>query len=170
MTTLRYRVTKGPWVSELDARFGGPPENFMPNYEDALRRLGASQGSGTGDGAASLEELARQRVGDAAAAHFADDWLGNWWPEAQPIEPVLRAGLVEALKRGLATRLPLCALWVQATDGAFEIGISQSDKQITLLFLTPPAPSEPGGPPDEPGDVTIVSRRNGEVVVEPSAG
>jgi hypothetical protein len=161
MAAVTYRITRGPWVSELDRRFGGAPEQFLPNYEDALRRLEAQD---------TMTDLAAERVGQDAASHFGDDWLGSWWPQAQPIEPILRRGLIEAMKKGLAARLPLCALWIQATDSEFEIGISQSATQITLLFITPPAPSPlPGTPPAEPGDVMLVYRRDGAVVVEPSS-
>ena len=160
--TIR-RVTSGPWISMLDARFGGAPENFMPNYQNALQQL---EGDGT-SAPPSMAQLAADRVGPEAAGHFNDDWLQNWWPEAQPIEPILRTGLIEAIKRGIAARLPLSAMWVQATDREFEIGIGQSATQITLLIITPPPPQEPGGPPPEPGDTTLVSRRNGQIAVDP---
>lgn len=158
----QMRITRGPWVSELDRRFGGEPAQFIPNYEDALRRLGAESNT-------SLRDLAADRMGEEVAAHFNDDWLSSWWPEAQPIEPILRAGLIEALRLGLAARLPLHALWIQATDRDFEVGISQSASQITLIFLTPPVPADPGGPAPEPGDVTLVYRRDGRIVVAPAA-
>jgi hypothetical protein len=161
MAAVMSRITRGPWVSELDRRFGGAPEQFLPNYEDTLRRLEAQD---------TMTDLAAERVGQDAASHFGDDWLGSWWPQAQPIEPILRRGLIEAMKKGLAARLPLSALWIQATDSEFEIGISQSATQITLLFITPPAPSPVAGtPPTEPGDVMLVYRRDGAIVVEPSS-
>jgi hypothetical protein len=163
MAADMYRITRGPWVSELDRRFGGASEQFLPNYEEALRLLEAQDQH-------TMTDLAAERVGPDAASHFGDDWLGSWWPQAQPIEPILRRGLIEAMKKGLAARLPLSALWIQATDSEFEIGISQSATQITLLFITPPAPSPvPGGPPTEPGDVVLVYRRDGAIVVEPSS-
>jgi hypothetical protein len=158
------RVTKGPWISELNNRFGGTPEHFMPNYRATLQIL---KGNG---GAPSLAELAADRVGENLAGHFRDHWLQEWWPEAQPIEPILRAGLIEAIERGLAARLPLDALWVQATERQFEIGIGQSSTQITLLILTPPAPDDGGGGPDEPTYMTLVFRDGNEIVTEESRG
>lgn len=162
MATMQRRITRGPWISELDARFGGTPDNFLPNYADALRRLQAGNGQQE-----SMQALATARVGADAAQHFSDDWLGNWWPEAQPIEPILRAGLIEAFKKGLSARLPMSALWVQATEDQFEVGISQNSHQITLLILTPPAPADERGVSEEPSDVTLVSREGGKVVVDP---
>jgi len=162
MAAEQVRLTTGPWISQLDARFGGEPENFVPNYEQALGHL---EGGGQG-GSSTLVELAAARVGSSAAQHFDNDWLQGWWPRAQPIEPILRAGLIEAIKKGLAARLPLSAIWVQAArENEFEVGISQSATQITLLIITPPAPVHAGAPPIEPGDVTLVSRREGQIVV-----
>ena len=162
MAMVARRVTSGPWISELDARFGGPPETFMANYALALGHL-------EGDGTApprTLTELASAWVGPEAAGHFNDDWLQNWWPQAQPIEPILRTGLIRAIRLGMAAQLPLSALWVHSTDDTFEISISQSAAQVTLLILTPPPPGGGGEPPETSG-TTMVLRRDGQVVVDP---
>jgi len=158
------KVSKGTSFSHLEDRFGGTEETFLPNYEESLRRL---QGEAT-SAPTDLSQLANERVGAEAGRHFSADWLQSWWPEVQPVEPILRAGLIEAFKKGIAARLPLSALWVQAADSTFEIAISQSATQITLLVITPPVPSVGGGSQDEAGDVTLVSRRDGQIVVTPA--
>jgi hypothetical protein len=165
MSYITGPVTKRPPIDMLDAQFGGTADNFMPHYEMALQRLGAGA-----QPPASLADLAAARVGQADADHFAQDWLQSWWPQAQPIEPILRQGLIEAIQQGQAARIPMSALWVvAAASDEFEVVISTSPQQVTLLIITPPPPVDPQNQSLESTGVTTVLRKNGQIVTDPSA-
>ncbi len=153
-------VSKGPPIQLLDQFFGGPTENYMLHYEEALAKLNSPV-------PVPLGALAEARVGPEAASHFTQDWLTDWWPEAQPVGPILVQGLIEAITQAQAASLPMNFLWVTAaSQDQFEVGISASAVQVTVLFLTPLPPGDPGpGVPDEPTGVTLVLRNgNGDIV------
>ncbi len=64
----------------------------------------------------------------------------------------------------------MTALWVvTAASDEFEIGISTSPQQVTLLIITPPPPVDPEDQPVESTGVTTVHRKNGQIVTDPPA-
>jgi hypothetical protein len=97
------------------------------------------------------------------AQHFSEHWLGQWWPEHQPVETVLRAGLVEAIGQARDAELPLQTIVVSGALDAFEVVVIRGRHQVTMLLVTPPPP----GSADVPQHgVTVVRRQSGQVVVQ----
>jgi hypothetical protein len=147
-------VNRGRHFAELDLRFGGDPEEFLPVYDLALEALESGR---------SLSELAGARVAAEDAQHFSEHWLGQWWPEHQPVETVLRAGLVEAIGQARDAELPLQTIVVSGALDAFEVVVIRGRHQVTMLLVTPPPP----GTADVPQHgVTVVRRQSGQVVVQ----
>jgi hypothetical protein len=127
---------------------------YLPAYDAAIESLSSDR---------SMSDLAGHRVGAEDAEHFAGHWLGAWWPEHQPIEEILRPGLLEAFKQAREAELPLQTIVVEGNHEAFEVVVLRGMHQVTVLFLTPPAPHAGG---HASHDITVIRRRDGQVVVE----
>ena len=127
-------------------------------------------------------------IGDAAhfnvlqtsdqVGHMRNDWFWTWWPSEQPVEPIIRRGVIEALNRAISTKLPICFYWVctprydsDATDSSstdnepVQVAVAQSPQQITVIFHTPDPPYLPAGVEDD--NLTVVKRdaATGQIVV-----
>lgn len=103
-------------------------------------------------------------------SHMRDEWFANWWPWAQPVEPIIRRGVIEALNLAISSKLPICFYWVcspqydgDATDTSsspdnepVQVAIGQSAQQITVIFHTPDPPYLPPGVEDD--TLTVVKR------------
>ena len=86
--------------------------------------------------------------------NWADPNSECWWREKQPIEPIMRQGLITAID--VATRdpddpdpgskrakaLPIDSYWIYSGYNQFEVIVSWSDYQVTRMILTPPAPED----------------------------
>ncbi len=129
MRTLPPLKTVTPLI-QLDELFSGS-QDFMSNYEQAVGSL---------QGDSNLGTLAGNRVSADLADHFRSHWLSEWWPELQPIDPMLRDGLIEAITVAQSASLPLSGLWIQTSDIKFETFVQRSPNQITLLVISPPVP------------------------------
>ena len=113
----------------------------------------------------------------AEVSHMRDEWFRTWWPWAQPVEPIIRQGVIQALNLAISTKLPLCFYWVcspqydDSTDSSstdnepVEVTIGQSAQQITVIFHTPDPPYLPPGVEDD--TLTVVKRdeTTGQIVV-----
>ena len=88
--------------------------------------------------------------------HLRDDWfdqVNGWWPALQPIEPIMKRGLIEALELvqlgGIGnTGRPLDTYWMCA-GSEFEVYVTEGSttlaksRQITMIVSTPPPPTGP---------------------------
>jgi hypothetical protein len=79
--------------------------------------------------------------------YLAEYWYGSWWPQHQPVMPLVRAGLIKAINVAnlVKPQLPLESQWVAAgphdhPESAFEVIVSRGDHQVTRLLLTPEPP------------------------------
>jgi hypothetical protein len=140
-------VSRTPHFRDLDRYFTGPPEELVELYDAALAAL---------EGEQSLAELAAVRVDPDGAEHFKSHWLDEWWPEHQPVEPVLRAGIIEAIRRGRAAQLPLQVLLVEGPPDQFRVAVVEGLNQVTVLVLAP-APRDAAGERDDDG-ITVIGR------------
>lgn len=142
ITPARF-LGKGPFLRAIDGLWRG----FGSAQKHAvLHSLEAASGAGQ----RLLELAASLQLGTPAdLQHLARDWFGGWWTGSQPIEPILRVGLIQALRLALfdpgsgerrENPLPIESLWLSGVDRV-EVGISASEHQVTLLLLTPPVPS-----------------------------
>lgn len=117
----------------------------------------------------------------ATVQHLEQDWFSGWWPDQQPVEPILRDGLAQAVRLSLfdpATGLPraqplaIDALWLSGVDRV-EVGLGASAHQVTLFLLTPPVQDIVEAGPTELDPVWMVHRgapRGDEEVVSSQRG
>jgi hypothetical protein len=81
-------------------------------------------------------------------AHLRKHWFpkdpnayGAWWPEWQPIEPILRRGCIKALEAAQQHNWPIDGYWISTGNRvAVGIGVDAQAQQITLIRVTPPCP------------------------------
>jgi hypothetical protein len=83
--------------------------------------------------------------------NWADPNSECWWREKQPIEPIIRQGLITAIdvatqdpdtgaKRAQA--LPIDSYWIYSGYNQFEVIVTWTDHQVTRMILTPPPPED----------------------------
>jgi hypothetical protein len=77
------------------------------------------------------------------ADHLRQHWFPQnpqdtnaWWPQFQPIEPLLRAKMIEAFEQARDYNLSVDAYWI-SIGTRVEVFVQRSEKQITLLRVTP---------------------------------
>jgi hypothetical protein len=72
--------------------------------------------------------------------YLARTWYNTgpdgWWPELQPIYPILQQGLIKALQEA-GDQLLIDSYWLPASTGV-EVIVARSPRQVTRLILTPP--------------------------------
>jgi hypothetical protein len=91
--------------------------------------------------------------------HLQDDWFNeyrSWWPTQQPVEIVLRHGLIQAIsvanKDGAL--LPFDCYWLCGPPSV-QVTACASAQQVTLLVITPPAPASDRLPEDFEGHTEV---------------
>jgi len=107
--------------------------------------------------------------------HWFDEY-GSWWPKEQPVDIVIRLGLIQAI--GLATRtsatLRFDTYWICGVEHV-ELVSCCSQGQLTLLFLSPTSPTSDQLPEDfahstQREEIYVVRHRSrgpGEYQVQP---
>lgn len=84
---------------------------------------------------------------DFLTGYLADYWYGAWWPQHQPVMPLVRVGLIKAIHVANMGKpqLPIESHWIAAGHpespaSPFEVMVSRGDQQVTRLLLTPETP------------------------------
>ncbi|MFL6238175.1 MAG: hypothetical protein ACJ735_01600 [Actinomycetes bacterium] len=143
------------YLAHIEREFSGDPAIFLPKLEEAIVRIG---------GGRPLTDLAKDRFDSDAAEHLGSHWLAEWWPEQQPVEPILRQGLVEALTLAWRNELPVQALMVTGDGRGFQVAVVHGASQVTMIIMAPPPPPETIGRRSD--RITLVRREGGEVIVD----
>ncbi len=118
------------------------PAPNQQQYENPLSELGQTY-------------LGSSHVRDIDKVHLERHWFNPrsgacWWIDQQPIDPIVRNGIVQAIDLRLANMdLPVDCYWICAGE-SMEVISCVSGNQITLLILTPSVPVPPRL--DEPVD------------------
>jgi len=97
--------------------------------------------------------------------HVMGDEPPGFWPFHGHKDAILLNGLLEALR--LAGRnLPIDSCWLCAGN-MFQVGLTRSNQQVNLLFMTPPPPANwaPLATPEE-DDVWQVVNAHGAAMIE----
>jgi hypothetical protein len=133
MAAMPEVIAKGPILKRLEARY-----RDRVKLQERITALRESPDD--------LATLGRRRgvLTEAEAAHLRRDWFSpdGWWPEAHPIEPILRHGLITALEEATKRSLPVDAYWVCSSPHySFQVDITWSDQQLTIIFNSPPVPA-----------------------------
>lgn len=153
-------ITKGRFFNAVDAHLRSPNANHLRDLRSTstLFQIGL-------DTRIAL-------VSDGT--HIQRNILGNsesdpecWWPELPDKEEILRSAYIHAVELSLAHAaathgppLPIESLWIWGTEWIFEVIVSKSQSQITLVLITPKPPVPRAHPPVEHTfmeDVWVVS-------------
>jgi hypothetical protein len=135
-----------------------PPFSEMtttPGFLRALDRASRNRSEWPEAGVQQLYKVLRRRgtLGDVCARfglfrdeederHLREDWLGEgghgWWPK-EPMEAMLRTGMIRAVQLLRQYDLPLASYWrVGKGMPHVQITFAVSRQQITLVISTPP--------------------------------
>ena len=105
--------------------------------------------------------LMTQLLTQAEAEYLSKTWYNEgkdgWWPWLQPIYPILKAGLIKAIRVATERNLPLDSYWLVGSNQVEVIVIAlPGAQQVLRLILTPPglAPTQ-----DRPNPIQIWSIR-----------
>ncbi|HJY84516.1 MAG TPA: hypothetical protein VKK81_25975 [Candidatus Binatia bacterium] len=133
MAAMPEVIAKGPILKRLEARY-----RDRVKLQERITALKESPDD--------LPTLGRQRgvLTEAEAEHLRRDWFSRdgWWPDAYPIEPILRYGLIAALEEAMKRSLPVDAYWVcSSPHDSFQVDITWSEQQLTVIFNSPPVPA-----------------------------
>ena len=113
--------------------------------------------------------------------HIKQDWLINNQWLAQPVQPIVRLALIEALNRA-GPNTPIDCYWVchpghggpaaPASGAPLEVSISWSNNQVTVIFHTPepPWPQTASYTMTQPEDIVVVKEGPGGPAVVPVPG
>lgn len=144
MPTMPGEMSKGEILQDLDKLLSDPPRR------DALFDDLDDKTAG-GAWTYSLAKLAVKHglvvANSDAEKHLANDWFGTaWWNHMSPLqkEDTVRAALSVAIREAQKRNLPIDCYWVCALHGMppakLQVTISWSDRQVTLILLTPKPP------------------------------
>jgi hypothetical protein len=141
MPDMPQVASKGSILKRLDA--------LSQNAEGRQQLLNELSAPG-----ASIPNIAESHglVSPGEKQHMVSDWFTNWWPAAQPVEPILIEGFKVALTEAINRNLPLDCYWLcepghnapgshdhgpTGGDGTVEVAVCWSDRQVTVLIDTP---------------------------------
>jgi hypothetical protein len=145
----------GDDFDELEEMFSGDPAIFMPKLEDAIIAINSGR---------PLTDIAAERRDGDRAEHLERHWFNEWWPEQQPVEPILQQGLIEALTKARDLELPLQALMVTGQLDDFQVAVVEGRSQVTMIVIAPLPPPDTVG--RRSPRITLIRREETEIVVD----
>jgi hypothetical protein len=81
-------------------------------------------------------------ITEADLEHFADDWAGGGWWKDEPIDEIMRAGMIVAISTAMELGLPLETMWLHGGP-RFQVYVVEGRHQVTAVVYSPRAPSNP---------------------------
>jgi hypothetical protein len=135
-------ISRGPVHTKIDALVNHPDGKGGFDKRAAFLNAIINQADTPAAYRKILEDQAL--VTTAESNYLRDTWYNTgtdgWWPQLQPIYPVLRQGLIKALQAA-GQDLLLDSYWVAvASDFVIETIIVKSAVQVTRIVLTPVSP------------------------------
>ena len=163
MPTMPDPIVKGPILKGLDKVSKKPNLNFAQILADLQSPMPLA------DICIKYGVIA---AGGAEEQHLRTHWFNanGWWPQAQPIGPVVRKALIKAVELVRDKKLPLECYWICANmtnQGPVDVSVAASDQQITLLLLTPMPPPPVGPVVADPSIWLCTREKTGNVVIRP---
>jgi hypothetical protein len=136
-------IAKGSVHKKVDATVN---DNTGGMFDKRAALLAALEGATTsGDYLTVLQTrpLMTQLVTQAEADYLSKTWYNEgrdgWWPWLQPIYPILKAGLIKAIRVATERNLPLDSYWLVGSNQVEVIVIAlPGAQQVLRLILTPP--------------------------------
>src|SRR4051794_18930425 len=129
-------IDVGDYFDKLEEVFSGDPVIFLPKLEAAIVAINSGR---------PLTDLAAERHDDDAAGHLRTHWFNEWWPEQQPVEPILQQGLTEALTKARDLELPLQTLMMTGEGNDFQVAVVEGRSQVTMVIIAPLLPPDTVG-------------------------
>lgn len=192
MGVMPEGMSKGAILKKLDTRYAVPPTT-KPQLQARLASLKPPALKSYPFGSFVTLALAGGVLNADEADHIRAHWFNEtvttaggvtltgqgWWKSIQPIEPIIREGLIAAIEVALrdpdagADRpipLPIVFLWMchaghslgatptPSADEAVEVDVSWSPYQVTLVIHTPDPPPDTGPGPTDPEPIYVVKR------------
>jgi hypothetical protein len=99
----------------------------------------------------------------AEAAHFREAVFGNWWPELQPIQPIIARGFQEALRESLERGLPLDIYLISWEPVEAKVVVLTSEQQVTVIAFLPRPPTFTYRDPTDDPNIKVIEKVAGEV-------
>lgn len=134
-------ISKGPVHSKIDALVNHKDKSQFDKRATFLEAMINQANSSE-----LYREILRTQAGvsQRESDYLRDTWYDTktkvWWPEMQPIYPILRQGLIKALQEA-GQDLLLDSYWAPvAGNSVIETIIVKSAVQVTRLIVTPISP------------------------------
>jgi hypothetical protein len=159
-------VSKGPVHIKIDALANQRDAKGQFNQRAAFLSALINQANTPEDYLGILQTQAH--VTKDQADYLGLRWYGTgkegFFPQVQPIYPIIRQGLIKALQEA-GQDLALDSYWVAvAGDAVFETIIVKSAVQVTRLVMTPISPQTPQTSRTMPAPMWVVKRKKGDEV------
>jgi hypothetical protein len=137
-------ISKGPIHAKVDALVNHRDAKGQFDRRAAFLRALIDEADTSDAYRRILETQAGVTTGESS--YLRDTWYGTtggFFPQLQPIYPVVRQGLIKALQEA-GQHLALDSYWVAvAGDSVFETIVVKSAVQVTRLIVTPISPRTP---------------------------
>ncbi|ETW98945.1 MAG: hypothetical protein ETSY1_16805 [Candidatus Entotheonella factor] len=149
-------ISKGPGHVAIDAELNYQEEGKYVR-RPAIRAALENQGNSYLDLLRSVFKVPELIIEYVERHWYPEDITAPavWWKDKQPIEPLFRQSLIEAID--LAGDLPIDSYWMpigtrnvdwrhvplgiyRPDEYPFEIIMTKSERQLTRLIVTPPSP------------------------------
>lgn len=149
MPQMPSRIAKGPILSYFDRvmnNSGKPPGDVAKSLKTALE---TSTGTPLDQILGTEFSIPSTHVYlDHLDDHWFDPYTG-WWASQQPIDPIIRQGLIEvcdlvihASQENPPRVLPIDTYWICA-EGPVEVWICMPKTHLTVHIVTPPIYARP---------------------------
>lgn len=197
MGVMPEGMSKGAILKKLDARYAVPAgsnpatikaqlqgrlaglRGLTPYPFESFATLGQTNGALTRNEADHIRlHWFNETVTTAGGVTLSGQ---GWWKDIQPIEPIIREGLIAAIEVAIrnpdtsppADRpipLPIVFFWMchpghspsdtytPGVEDAVEVDVSWGDYQVTVVIHTPDTPPDTGPGPTEPEPIYVVKR------------
>jgi hypothetical protein len=160
-------VSKGPVHTKIDALVNQRDAKGQFDQRAAFLDALINKANTSEDYLGILQ--AQARVTKDQADYLRLRWYGagkeGFFPQLQPIYPIIRQGLIKALQEAGQT-LALDSYWVAvAGDSVFETIVVKSAVQVTRLLMTPISPRTPETSRKTPAPMWVVKRKTGAAEV-----
>lgn len=140
MPQMPTRIAKTQILVNIEDKWNADPHKNADTFRQLLL-----------DPAVELYEAYAKFTGlpanDPGVLHLKDDWFDTttgWWLPHQPIDPVIRQGLIEACELSIADKegRPIDCYWICAAGAAepFEVWIGDRYHHLAVMISTAPPP------------------------------
>ena len=159
-------IAKGPLLIRMDKFFEVENRGAAAQFLEDLQN--------SSDDLVTLDRKYNIIRTDEEEAHLRAHWFGSWWPDLQPVEPIVRHGISTALQVAMydpdtweRRDLPIDSHWIcTSREDIFELYVTWNARQVTLIYNSPPLPHTDYDPPIGKKERIKIVKRVGESTCE----